>query len=351
MSSLAASRADNYYYPPDFDGEKHKSINTYNKSHPLGARAKHLKEKDGWLVVRFEMPFNAWCGGCGALLARGIRFNARKRRTGSYHSTPIYTFTMLTTCCCTELEIVADPKLCDYVIVRGARKDKRAAASDGGGHGVDVEDEAHGGGRDDPMKKLELRQQLATRGKSSEASASAPSANPILDMERKQDHLTAASMEDRRLEGIWRLNQGTKQDDYTATKALRRVMRSQRNQHEADALRAKELCLPEHLQLRPSTAEDRRAAAAAMMDQSEANRHKKSSSALLRNTRRTLGSESIFKESRGGSRRGASRQLEKAHPVTVLSEKLRMGRARAGRSSSSPLCATVHSGKKRKKKT
>ena len=45
MASLAASRADGYYYPPDYDGEKHGTINQYNGSHPLGARARNLKKK------------------------------------------------------------------------------------------------------------------------------------------------------------------------------------------------------------------------------------------------------------------------------------------------------------------
>lgn len=27
MSSLAAAKADNFYYPPDFDPQKHKTLN------------------------------------------------------------------------------------------------------------------------------------------------------------------------------------------------------------------------------------------------------------------------------------------------------------------------------------
>ena len=331
MSSLAASRADNYYVPPEFDGEKHRSVNAYNKSQAPGAHAKHRK-KDGGLTVRFEMPFNAWCGGCGAVLAKGIRFNARKRRTGSYHSTPVYTFTMLTSCCCSELEIVADPQLCDYVIAKGARKHARAAAAD-------AEAAARAEARDDdPMMALERRQTQARDGKLPAAAAPGPSprrggaaANPILEMERSRDHEAEARREDKRLEGIRRLNRETQQDDYTANKALRRAMRSQRNRHEADALRARELCLPEAMRLRPSTAEDRRAAAAAM-ERRDAGGRPPSAAASLRSARRKLGAESIFK---GPGREGGGRAAP-SHPVAALSERLKRAGGRAAARASSP---------------
>jgi hypothetical protein len=77
MSSLAASRADNYYYDPaHFDPSKRRgSANAIAGSHPLGVRANKLKT-EGILVIRFEMPYDSWCDGCGEHIARGIRFNA-----------------------------------------------------------------------------------------------------------------------------------------------------------------------------------------------------------------------------------------------------------------------------------
>ena len=39
MSSLAAARADNYYYPKEWD-PSWGSLNKYQNSHPLGIRAK-----------------------------------------------------------------------------------------------------------------------------------------------------------------------------------------------------------------------------------------------------------------------------------------------------------------------
>lgn len=66
----------NKYYPPDFDGQKHGSLNEYrgmfctstcsvsasehtlSGKHALGDRARKIDQ--GILVVRFEMPFNIW---------------------------------------------------------------------------------------------------------------------------------------------------------------------------------------------------------------------------------------------------------------------------------------------------
>eukprot|EP00899_Mesostigma_viride_P002753 jgi/Mesvir1/12479/Mv10239-RA.1 len=128
MSSLAAARADNFYYPPEWTPEQ-GSINKFQGSHPLGVRAKKIGE--GILVIRFEMPFNVWCSGCGAMIAKGVRFNAEKKHTGNYLSTKIWTFTMKSACCQTEIVVQTDPKNCEYVVVKGAeRKTETFEASD-----------------------------------------------------------------------------------------------------------------------------------------------------------------------------------------------------------------------------
>ncbi|PKX95503.1 DUF572-domain-containing protein [Aspergillus novofumigatus IBT 16806] len=80
--------------PPDQEG-----LTTGNKlagKHPLGARARHLRTS-GALIVRFEMPFAVWCTTCKpheTLIGQGVRFNAEKRKVGSYYSTPVYSFRM-----------------------------------------------------------------------------------------------------------------------------------------------------------------------------------------------------------------------------------------------------------------
>ena len=113
-------------------------------------------------VCRFEMPYHIWCGGCEAMIAKGVRFNAEKKQVGNYFSTkvcplpplltctercrPLYacvyacmrvcvclrgasvllntrtllqiwSFKMKAACCQHEIEIQTDPKACTYVVV------------------------------------------------------------------------------------------------------------------------------------------------------------------------------------------------------------------------------------------
>jgi coiled-coil domain-containing protein 130 len=123
MSSLAAARADNFYYDPlRFDPKKKNrgSANALAGSHPLGERARRIKE--GILVIRFEMPYDSWCLGCNVHIARGVRYNADKTKTGNYMTTPIYEFRMKCVHCDTYFVIRTDPKNADYEYVSGIRK-------------------------------------------------------------------------------------------------------------------------------------------------------------------------------------------------------------------------------------
>ncbi|XP_016047749.1 probable splicing factor YJU2B [Erinaceus europaeus] len=108
------------YYPPDFNPEKHGSLNRYHHSHPLRERARKLAQ--GILVIRFEMPYNIWCDGCKNHIGMGVRYNAEKKKVGSYYSTPIYRFRMKCHLCVNYIEMQTDPASCDYVIVSGARR-------------------------------------------------------------------------------------------------------------------------------------------------------------------------------------------------------------------------------------
>ncbi|XP_059552559.1 probable splicing factor YJU2B isoform X3 [Myotis daubentonii] len=144
----------NKYYPPDFNPEKHGSLNRYHNSHPLRERARKLSQ--GILIIRFEMPYNIWCDGCknhigmgsspsgtpnqesgrrwhpsdwraaDASLQSGVRYNAEKKKVGNYYTTPIYRFRMKCHLCINYIEMQTDPANCDYVIVSGAqRKEER----------------------------------------------------------------------------------------------------------------------------------------------------------------------------------------------------------------------------------
>ncbi|OQR92555.1 hypothetical protein THRCLA_08674 [Thraustotheca clavata] len=131
MSSLAAARADNFYYPPGWRPEK-GSINKYQKSHPLGKRAKDIK--DGILVVRFEMPFDVWCTHCethigkvfnalkDAYTSRGVRYNAKKSKVGMYHTTILYQFELTCATCKGIMIVQNDPEARGYKLVSGIRK-------------------------------------------------------------------------------------------------------------------------------------------------------------------------------------------------------------------------------------
>ncbi|XP_038048334.1 coiled-coil domain-containing protein 130-like [Patiria miniata] len=117
---MADRKAVNRYYPPDFDPTKHGSINKYRNSHPLRERAKRLDE--GILVIRFEMPYNIWCGGCGKHIGMGVRYNAEKTKVGNYYTTPIYRFRMKCHLCDHYFEMETNPMECDYTIVTGAHR-------------------------------------------------------------------------------------------------------------------------------------------------------------------------------------------------------------------------------------
>ncbi|KAH6629133.1 CWC16 protein [Boeremia exigua] len=105
------------YYPPDASNAP-----TFNKSHPLGARANKISQ--GILTVRFELPFAVWCQHCKpeAIVGQGVRFNAAKKKVGNFYSTPIWSFRVKHTACGGEWEIRTDPKTTQYLCVEGCRK-------------------------------------------------------------------------------------------------------------------------------------------------------------------------------------------------------------------------------------
>ena len=70
------------------------------------------------------MPFPIWCTSCPkeTIIGQGVRFNAEKKKVGSYYSTPIYSFRMKHTACGGWIEIRTDPKNTAYVVTEGAKK-------------------------------------------------------------------------------------------------------------------------------------------------------------------------------------------------------------------------------------
>ncbi|KAI0133476.1 CWC16 protein [Xylariales sp. AK1849] len=109
------------YVPPDVEGTT--SANALHKKHALGSRASKLASQ-GILTVRFEMPFAVWCSHCAkpTIIGQGVRFNAEKKRVGSYFSSPIFSFRMKHNVCGGAIEIRTDPKDTAYVVVEGGKK-------------------------------------------------------------------------------------------------------------------------------------------------------------------------------------------------------------------------------------
>ncbi|EMD33402.1 hypothetical protein CERSUDRAFT_118004 [Gelatoporia subvermispora B] len=142
----------NKYYPPDYDGEKHGSLNAYRGKHALGDRARKIDQ--GILIVRFELPFNIWCGTCNNHIGMGVRYNAEKKKIGSYYSTPIYSFRCKCHLCDGWFEIETDPKNTRYVVTSGARqKDEEWDPEENGGYAV--HDTDPNAGPVDPLAALE----------------------------------------------------------------------------------------------------------------------------------------------------------------------------------------------------
>lgn len=114
MSSLAASRADNFYYPPEWTPDK-GSISKFQ-----GSKGKNQYEQLG--IIRFELPFDAWCLKCERHMSKGLRFNAKKDKAGKYFSTTIWAFSMKCYSCEQHFLIKTDPQNNTYEFAEGLRK-------------------------------------------------------------------------------------------------------------------------------------------------------------------------------------------------------------------------------------
>ena len=190
------------------------------------------------------MPFNVRCRGCDATIARGVRFNAEKKTIGKYHSIPIHSFKMLTSCCAHALEIHTDPKASEYVVVEGA--DRMVG---GAGAATRYGDDARPGLDLDGTIEVELQ----TREE-----RDALAADPFAMLERGaatggEQRAKAAAPSIRALHATSDDRWG---DHYAVNKALRRAMRGQRKEIAANEAEAKRLGLPEGMTLLPNTEED-----------------------------------------------------------------------------------------------
>ena len=116
MSSLAAARADNFYFPPDYQPE-YGSLSKFNNKNFNGSN-----QYQQFGIIRFELPFDGWCLNCNHHMSKGLRFNAKKDKDGKYFTTQIWSFVMKCPECNHELKIKTDPKNCTYDFAEGIRK-------------------------------------------------------------------------------------------------------------------------------------------------------------------------------------------------------------------------------------
>ncbi|KAK4111270.1 DUF572-domain-containing protein [Canariomyces notabilis] len=232
------------YVPPEHEGLV-TSGNALHKKHPLGARASRLASQ-GILVVRFEMPFAVWCATCPkpTLIGQGVRFNAEKRRAGSYYSTPIWSFKLRHPACGGEIEVRTDPKNSEFVVVSGGRRrDVGSAEADGdslipssGGAGFVIATE---------RERAEQRE-----------SAFGKLEKTIADRERLE-------MAGRRIGELQDVADRQWDDPYSQNRRLRDAFRVGRHAREKDAARAEELKdqMSLGIELLPEAEEDARRAA------------------------------------------------------------------------------------------
>ncbi|CAK9141348.1 unnamed protein product [Ilex paraguariensis] len=260
MSSLAAARADNFYYPPEWTPKK-GSLNKFHGQHALRERARKIDQ--GILIIRFEMPFNIWCGGCNSMIAKGVRFNAEKKQVGNYYSTKIWSFTMKSACCKHEIVIQTNPKNCEYVIISGATRKTEE---------YDVEDaETLVLPVDEDRSKL---------------------ADPFYRLEHQEADLKKKKEADPVLVRLQRMSDARHADDYALNKALRTKLRSQKKRVAEEEAASRKIGLG--IRLLPPSEEDT-AAAARVRFSSKFDRNRKEKRALIN-------AASIFPVSSGSSK-------------------------------------------------
>ena len=117
MSSLAATQSDGFYFPPEWRPE-FGGLSKYQ-----GSKGANQYQTHG--VIRFELPFDAWCMKCGRHMSKGLRFNAKKEKAPEkYFTTQIWSFSMR--CpepnCDQNFVIKTDPENDTYNMAEGMRK-------------------------------------------------------------------------------------------------------------------------------------------------------------------------------------------------------------------------------------
>lgn len=269
----------------------------FNKTHPLGARARRLASH-GELTVRFEMPFAVWCAHCPAptLIAQGVRFNAAKRRAGSYHSTPVWAFTLRHAACGGVIEIRTDPKNAEYVVVSGARR--RDYGGGGAGEGA-------GDGKDGSLVGSGAAA-IVTERERAEMRESAFGKLEKTIADREQVVLAG-----RRIGELQDVAERQWEDPYAQNRRLRKAFRAGRHEREREAAKAGELKerMGLGIELLPETEEDAKRAGLVDFGALDADEDEPGVDKAL--ARPLFGQETVQKDEKKGRRRSATHRQGK----------------------------------------
>ncbi|PIB01628.1 Coiled-coil domain-containing protein [Cercospora beticola] len=252
----------NRYLPPEVEGTT--SANRLQKR-----RAPGVLKKDGSQTVRFEMPFAVWCHTCQphAIIGQGVRFNAEKRKSGNYYSTPIWSFRMRHPACNGVIEIKTDPKNTAYVVVEGGK------ARDYG----DPNDRIREGEGDIPLLTAEEREQRRE--------------DAFAQLEGKAEEKQSTESNAKRIRELYQAGERAWDDPWTANRRVRDTFRRERK-----TIKRKELAdqqikdrIGTEMELLPETQEDELRAKTVSFGESSASSELRKADAKPMFTRTTSG--------------------------------------------------------------
>ncbi len=167
-------------------------------------------------IIRYELPFDAWCLKCNTHMCKGLRFNAKKDRIGKYFSTTLYSFTMKCYSCSQQFVIKTDPEHRTYDFAEGLRKMEQDFVPDEGDSLLQTtSDDVKSALQNDPMYRLQ---------------------------HEKEGKLKADSRRTS-LERLIDLKDATSQHDFDANRALRRRLRDSKSQQQKEILAGEKLGL------------------------------------------------------------------------------------------------------------
>lgn len=182
-----------------------------------GSKGANQYEQYG--IIRFELPFDGWCLGCGRHMSKGLRFNAKKDKAGKYFSTQIWAFSMKCYSCEQRFKILTDPENNTYNFAEGLRK-----------HEQDYEPDFN----DSIINPVTDEDRLLIAN------------DPMFRLQHEEEDLKKFHSEKERFEVLSDIKESLYKKDYDMNSALRKAHRAQKKQdkEQLDAGRKIGLSIP-----------------------------------------------------------------------------------------------------------